>query len=114
MRELGWLTAFQIITKEFILFVHKTIYNNHPKSIYELFTFSYHNPNNIHSIMKLIIKDHHKSIKAHKSLLYMGIYLYNKLSNDDKNLNPKKLSKYLNNNIHYYFPIDRIIKYHHG
>jgi len=58
--------------------------------------------------------DDHQSQKAHRSLLYMGIYLYNKLVNLEKNINPKKLSKFLKKNLNYYFPIDRIMKIDHG
>ena len=78
MQELGWLTAYQLITKETILFVHKTLYNSKPISIYELFTFSINETQNIRSIRKPMVRDYHQSQKAHRSLLYMGIYLYNK------------------------------------
>ena len=61
-----------------------------------------------------MVCDYHQSQKAHRSLLYMGIYLYNKLDNTEKNFNPKKLSKFLQKNLHYYFPIYRIIKIDHG
>ena len=114
MSELGWLTAYQIIMKESILFVHKTIYNNHPKAIFDLFTFSFSNSNNIRTIRKPMRDVYYRSKKAQKLMLFMGLYLYNKLSNDDKTMNPKRLSKYLNNNVQFYFPFDRIIKLDHG
>ena len=114
MQELGWLTAYQLITKETILFVHKTLYNSKPISIYELFTFSKNETQNIRSIHKPMVRDYHQSQKAHRSLLYMGIYLYNKLDNIEKNFNPKKLSKFLQKNLHYFFPIDRIMKIERG
>ena len=44
----------------------------------------------------------------------MGIFLYNKLPNDIKDNNPKSLSKYLQENIYYYFPFDRILNYDRG
>ena len=67
IQELGWLTAYQLITKETILFVHKILYNSKPISIYELFTFSINETQNIRSIRKPMVRDYHQSQKAHRS-----------------------------------------------
>ena len=40
MSELKWITAYQIITKETVLFIHKVIHDNQPKAITNLLTFS--------------------------------------------------------------------------
>ena len=114
MNQLKWITAYQLITKEAILFMHKVIFNNQPKAICDLITFSLANTNNHRSSRKPLVIDDHSSKRVKKSLIYMGIYLYNKLPNEIRNYNPKKLSKFLQENIHYHFPFYRILNYDLG
>ena len=114
MNELKWLTAYQMIAKEAILFIHKVIYNNQPQAICNLITFSLSKSQNICSARKPIIAEYHNSKKVSKSLIYMGIYLYNKLPSAKINKNPKCLSIYLNNHMHLYYPFDRIPTYDPG
>ena len=114
MQQLKWLTAYQLITKESVLFMHKVIFNNQPQAISDLITFSLSNNQNHRAARKPIIIDIHNSKKVKKSLIYMGTFLYNKLPLDIKNKNPKRLSKYLQDNIHHYFPFDRILNYDPG
>ena len=114
MNELKWLTAYQLIAKEAILFNHKVIYNNQPQAICNLITFSLSKSQNICSARKPIIAEYHNSKKVSKSLIYMGIYLYNKLPSAITNKNPKHLSLYLKNNTHLYYPFDRIPTYDPG
>ena len=95
MGKLNWLTAYQLITKETVLFTHKIVFNNQPQSMTNLITFSLHHSQNVRSICKPIIKEEHNPSKAKKSIIFMGIYLYNKLMHDITGKNPKLLSKYL-------------------
>ena len=64
MKELKWLTAYQLITKEAVLFMHKVIYNNQPQAISELITFSISNNVNIRATRKPIIINIHNSKKV--------------------------------------------------
>ena len=114
MSELKWITLYQIIVKESILFIHKTIFDNQPKAITEFLTYSLSNKQNIRATRKTIVIDDHKSNKAKNSLIYKGNYLYNRLPNEIKNKNPRLMSKYLQKNISDHFPCDRIEKYDHG
>ena len=80
MKELKWLNAYQIITKETILFIHKIIYENQPKSMTKFFTFSLTNSQNHRYARKSIVIDQLPSKKGNKSLIYFGNHIYNKLS----------------------------------
>ena len=95
MGKLNWLTAYQLITKETVLFTHKIVFNNQPQSIINLITFSLCRFQNVRSVRKPIIKEEHNPSKAKKSIIFMGIYLYNKLTYKITCKNPKQLSKYL-------------------
>ena len=79
MSKLKWLTAYQVIMKESVLFIHKVIFNNQPKSTWDLITFWLNSSQNYRSSRKPIVIDDHHSKKVKKSLIYMAIYLYNKL-----------------------------------
>ena len=114
MKELKWLTIYQLITKESILFLHKVIYNDKPLAINEFITFSLSKSDFYRKSRKPIISEYHDSKKVRKSLIYMSIFLFNKLPDEIRNKNPKRLSKFLQENIHYYFPFDRILKYDPG
>ena len=114
MNELKWLNAYQIVIKESLLFIHKILYNNQPKAMTELFTFSLSNSQNLRSCRKSIVKENIPSTKGKKALIFFGNYLYNTLPYDLKMKNPKQLSKHLQNNIGYYFPFDRLPNYDPG
>ena len=57
-----------------------------------------------------MMKYNHISDTVKQSLFYRSIYLYNLLEYDIKCYNPKKLSKYLQKNIKYIFPNNKIPK----
>ena len=114
MHLLNWSTIYQIIMKESILLVHKSIYENKPKAIKQFYTYSLNTDRQVRSLQKPIIKDRHTSKCMNKTLLLNGLYLYHQLSDDIKHKNPKHLSKYLNKNISYLFPSDRITHYDPG
>ena len=56
------------------------------------------------------MKTSHKSQKVTNSLFFRSLYLYNSLEIEVRNLNPKKMSKYLQENIKYIFPFNKIPK----
>ena len=114
MSELKQLSIYQLVTKESVLFIHKIIYENQPKSISNLITFSLSNSKNHRSAHKSIMVEDHNSKRTQKSVIYMSNHLYNYLPSDIKNKNPKSLSKYLQSNIKDYYPFDRIQKYDPG
>ena len=114
MDKLNWLTAYQIIIKESVLFIHKVVFNNQPKAITDLITFSLNNSQNIRQVRKPIVIEDHKSLKAKKSIIYLGIFLYNKLPTDIVLKNPKCLSHYLQENMHNFYNFDKILKYDPG
>ena len=64
----------------------------------------------IRSIRKARIAITYQSEKIKNSLLYRSLFLYNSLEYDIRQFNPKKLSKYLKENINYIFPHNRIPK----
>ena len=100
--------------KESILLIHKYMYENKPRAITQFYTYSLNTDRQVRSLRKPIIKEQHNSKHMHKTLLLNGLHLYNQLSNDIKHKNPKQLSKYLNKNITYLFPSDRITRYDPG
>ena len=114
MAKLNWLTAYQLITKETVLFIHKIFFNNQPPTITNLITFSLCHSQNVRSVRKPIIKEEHNPSMAKKSIIFMGIYLYNKLTYDITCKNTKLLSKYLQKNIQYHYDFDRLPKYEPG
>ena len=114
MKELNWLNAYQIITKETIIFIHKIIYNNQPKAMTQFFTFSLTNSQNHRYCRKSIVTENIPSSKGKKSLIFFGNYLYNTLPNNLKFKNPKQLSKYFQKYIGYHFPFDRLPNFDPG
>lgn len=111
MKELNWLTIPHLIMKESILFIHRVMYENLPKSIFDFYTFSHNNSQNVRSVRKPMVKTPNNSEKAKKSLIYKSVYLLNKLPNEIRNYNKKKLSKYLQQNMNIYFSGDKICAY---
>ena len=110
MKELNFLTIHHMIVKETIIFMHKVLYNNSPSVLYNLISYSSVDDNNVRSVRKPRIKISHKSVKVINSLLYRAIYLYNILEYQTKMYNLKKLSRYLQKDIIYIFPNNKIQK----
>ena len=79
MNHIKWITAYQIITKETVLFIHKVIYDNQLKAITQLFKFSLSNSQNHRVSRKYLVVEDHNSKCIKKSLIYMGNFLYNEL-----------------------------------
>ena len=65
MSHLKWLTAYQVIMKESVLFIHKVIFNNQSLSIWDLITFSLNSSQNYRSSKKTFVNDddHSKKVK---------------------------------------------------
>ena len=111
MQKLKWLTIPHLIMKESILFLHKVIYENLPKSIFDFYTYSHNSNQNIRSVRKIMVKNVSTSEKAKKSLIYKSAYLFNQLPEEVRMYNKKKLSKYLQTNINIYFHAEKIGAY---
>ena len=108
--ELKILTVQHMVMKEAIQFIHKILFNKSPTSIFNLFTQSNCNNDNIRGVRKFIMKKSHKSNKVTNSLFHRALYLYNCLATEVRNYDPKKLSKFLQQNIKYIFPFNKIPK----
>merc|ERR1712112_521259 len=108
MSELRIQTVHLMIVRESIQFIHKVLSKKAPGVIYELFTQS--NLENVRGIRKYRVKNYHKSSKVTNSLFYRAIYFFNCLENEVRNYKVKKLSKYLQDNIKYIFPYNKIPK----
>ena len=109
MNKLNFMTVHHMITKEAIIFMHKIIYNQSPTALHDLISYGY-NEDNVRKVRKPRIKLQHQSEKVKDSLLYRSIFLYNSLEYDVRQFNPKKLTKYLKENIQYIFPYHKIPK----
>ena len=108
MSELRIQTVHQMIVRESIQFIHKVLSKKSPGVIYELFIQS--NLENVRGVRKYRVKNIHKSSKVTNSLFYRAIYFLNCLDNEVRNYNVKKLSKYLQDNIRYIFPYNKVPK----
>ena len=108
MEELKIRAIHHMIINETIQFVYKIILNEFPKVIKNLFTYSKSNSQNIRSKRKLIMVESHKSQNVTNSLFFRAIYFFNQLDSDIRIYNPKKLSKYLQANIKYVFPYNKM------
>ena len=108
MAEIRILTVHQMIMKESILFIHKVLSRKSPGVIFNLFSQS--NTENIREVRKFRVKSTHKSNKVTNSLFYRAIYLFNCLEMEVRNYKVKKLSKYLQDNLKYIFPYNKIPK----
>merc|ERR1711889_2258 len=104
------LTVHQMIMKELIQYIHKVLINKSPGVIFSLFCQSNCKQDNIREVRKFMVKFTHKSNKVTNSLFYRALYLYNCLSTEVGNYKVKKLSKYLQDNIKYIFPYNKIPK----
>ena len=103
-----------LITKESIQFLHKITFENLPKSIFNLYTYSHNNTNNLRSTRKIMVKAKCNSETVKKSLIFKSVYLLNKLPDEILKYNTKKISKYLQQNIQIYFRPDKICAYENG
>merc|ERR1712240_481525 len=110
MAELRILTVHQMVMKESIQYVHNVLINKSPGVIFNLFCQSNCKLDNIREVRKFMVKITHKSNKVTNSLFYRALYLYNCLSNEVRNYEVKKLSKYLQDNIKYICPYNKILK----
>merc|ERR1712177_43472 len=108
MAELKILTVHQMIVRDSILFIHKVLTKKTPGGIFNLFCQS--NSENVREVKKYRMKIVHKSSKVTNSLFYRSLFLFNCLPTDIRNCNVKKMSKYLQDNINYIFPYNRIPK----
>merc|ERR1712243_306514 len=108
MSELRIQTVHLMIIRESIQFIHKVLTKKSPGVIYDLFMQS--NLDNIREIRKYRVKNDHKSSSVTNSLFYRAIYFFNCLENDVRIYNVKKLSKYLQDNITYIFPYNKVPK----
>ena len=99
-----------MIIMESILFIHKCIFENCPKTITELLTFSINRDINVRNIRKPLIVKQHKSNKVKQSIINKSIYLYNQLPDELRTYNTKKLTKHLRQYIFEYFPNNTIPK----
>ena len=94
--------------KESIQFIDKVLSRKSPGVIFNLFTQS--NLENVRDVRKYRVKLTHKSNKVTNSLFYRAIYLFNCLEMEVRNFKVKKLSKYLQDNLKYIFPYNKIPK----
>merc|ERR1711873_267259 len=108
MSELRIQTVHLMIVKESIQFIHKVLLNKTPAVIYDLFMQS--NLDNIREIRKYRVKKDHKSSSVTQSLYYRAIYFFNCLDNEVRIYSVKKLTKYLQENITYIFPYNKVPK----
>merc|ERR1712115_456946 len=102
-------TVHLMIMRESIQFIHKVLSKKAPGVISELFTQS--NMANVRGVRKYRVKTTHKSNKVTNSLFYGAIYLFNCLETEVRNYKVKQLSKYLQDNIKYIFPYNKITKF---
>ena len=109
MNTLKFITVQHMITKKAILFIHKIIFNQSPASIHDMITYGNKN-DTIRSVRKPRMKIQFNCEKMKHSLFYRSIFLYNSLDYDVRQFNPKKLTKYLKDNIQYIFPHNKIPK----
>ena len=56
MKALKWNTVYHMIIMESILFIHKCVFENSPKSITQLLTFSLRRPQNSRNTRKPLVK----------------------------------------------------------
>ena len=113
MSKLNWLTVPHMISKESILFLHNILFENIPKSLFNLYTYSHNNSKNVRSNRKIMVKIFQTEI-VKKSLVFKSVYLMNTLPDEIIRYNTKKLSKYLQTNIQSYFHSDKICAYKNG
>ena len=108
MAELRIQTVHLMIMRESIQFIHKVLSKKAPGVIFNLFIQS--NLANVRGVRKYRVKATHKSNRVTNSLFYRAIYLFNSLENEVRNYKVKQLSKYLQDNIKYIFPYNKIPK----
>ena len=110
MKALKWNTIYHMIIMESVLFIHKCVFENSPKSITQLLTFSLHRSQNSRNTRKPLVKRQALSVKDKQTLIFKSVYLYNKLPDIFKTYNVKKLKKHLKEFIFEHFPSNSIPK----
>ena len=73
MSKLNWLTIPHMIAKESILFLHKISFENIPKSLFNLYTYSYNNSKNVRSNRKIMVKNISNSEIVKKKLWFSNL-----------------------------------------
>ena len=113
-KELNWLTIQQLFMRESLKFIHKIIYNDLPKSIMELISFSLTRSDVVRLSRKPFLIKKSKSQFQSQSVLYRAVFLYNNISDTIRYLNPKMFSKSINDYIKQNYPPFEIPKTDHG
>merc|ERR1712115_384422 len=110
MAEFKILTVHQLVMKESIQFIHKILTNKSPGVIFNLVSQSNCKMDNIREVKKFRVKVSHKLNKVTNSLYYRALYLFNCLETEVRTYKVKKSSKYLQDNLKYIFPYNKIPK----
>ena len=110
MKELKMLTIHQMIMKDAILFIHKVIFNEKPNGLFKFITYGARDNIMVRQVRKPRVKIETKSTKLRNTLIYNSVFLYCQLEDDLRLYNPKKLSKYLKDNMIYIYPHDKILR----
>ena len=111
LNNLKWSSIFHMVVYESIMFIHKATFENYPKSICNMLTFSLRGSQNIRSIRKPMVKREPICNKDKNTLIFKSIYLYNKMPDIFRTYNPKKLKKPLKEFIYNTFSSNFIPKY---
>ena len=109
MNTLKFMTVQHMIRKKAILFIHKIIFNQSLASIHNLISYG-KKSDSVRSVRKPRMKIQFKCERMKHSLFYRSIFLYNSLDYEVRQFNPKKLFKYLKDNIQYIFLHNKIPK----
>lgn len=110
MKEIKMLTIYQMIMKDAILFIHKVVFNERPSGLFKYITFGAKDNKMVRKIRKPRVKIETKSTKLRNTLIHNSVFLYCQLEDDTRLYNPKKLSKYLKENMFHIFPHDKILR----
>ena len=86
------------------------MFNERPSSILKFLTYGVNESQGVRKVHKPRVKYEHNSYKERQSLLYRSVFLYGYLDYELRLYNPKKLSTYLQENIIYIFPHNKILK----
>ena len=78
---------------ESLKLIHKPIFEGIPKCLNDKFTFSLNRSDIARYSRKPMMKIQPRDNKMQQSLLYRAVFLYNKLPDDFRHMNPKSFSK---------------------
>ena len=95
------------------MFIHKVIFNEKPNGLFKLITFGTKDNVMVRKVRKPRVKIETKHSRLRNTLIYSSVYLYGQLEGNLRLYNPKKLAKYLKENIMYIFPHDKILRQSH-